>query len=261
VGSGHVSVSADDSKQHRVVIVTGGARGIGRAIAERFHRDSAQVVVLDVDPVEYVADDHLRGLICDVSDSAAVDHAVAETVAMFGRLDVMVCNAGIGGGAPVAELSDAMFRHIVDVNLFGVFACCRAAARVMIPQNSGVIVTVGSVFGQDPPAGSAAYGAAKAGVAALTKSLARELGPHGIRVNCVSPGHIETDLYSAALERRANALGISVDEASDRERAPIPLGMFGSPDHVARVVAFLASDDGAYVTGQRINVDGGLQPI
>lgn len=250
-----------DSDQRRVVIVTGGARGIGRAIAERFHRDGEQVVILDVDPVDIASDDRIIGLTCDVSDSAAVDRAVDETIARFGRLDVMVCNAGIGGGAPVAQLSDALFNRILAVNLFGVFACCRAAARVMQGRKSGVIVTVGSIFGQDPPAGSAAYGAAKAGVTALTKSLARELGPLGIRVNCVSPGHIETELYAAALERRAAAHGISLDEAIQREREPIPLGSFGSPEAVARVVAFLASDEAAYVTGQRLNVDGGIQPF
>ena len=247
--------------ESQVVIVTGGARGIGAAIARRFVGQGAHVVMADIDPaVTELSNESVNGVRCDVSDTAAVDAMVANVVKQHGRLDVMVCNAGIGGGAPIVDLDDALFRRIFDVNLFGVFTCCRAAARVMIPQNSGVIVTVGSVFGQDPPAGSAAYGAAKAGVAALTKSLARELGPFGIRVNCVSPGHIDTELYSAALERRADALGISVDEAVARERAPIPLGAFGSPDHVARVVAFLASDDGAYVTGQRINVDGGLQP-
>jgi NAD(P)-dependent dehydrogenase (short-subunit alcohol dehydrogenase family) len=250
-----------EASDSRVVIVTGAARGIGRAIAERFHRDGAVVVALDVDPVPATDDGRLTGIACDVSDSYAVDRAVSDIVDRLGRLDVMVCNAGIGGGAPVAELGDELFRRIIDVNLFGVFACCRAAARAMIPRRSGVIVTIGSVFGQDPPAGSAAYGAAKAGVAALTKSLARELGPHGIRVNCVSPGHIETEMYATALKRRAAASGITLEEATSRERDPIPLGHFGTPADVAKVVAFLASDDGAYVTGQRINVDGGLQPL
>jgi NAD(P)-dependent dehydrogenase (short-subunit alcohol dehydrogenase family) len=245
----------------RVVIVTGASRGIGRAISERFHRDGAIVVGLDVEPVAAADDGQLTGVLCDVSNSAAVDQAVTDVIRQHERLDVVVCNAGIGGGAPVAELSDDLFRHIIDVNLFGVFTCCRAAARAMVPRRSGVIVTIGSVFGQDPPAGSAAYGAAKAGVAALTKSLARELGPHGIRVNCVSPGHIETEMYATALKRRAAANGITLEEATNRERDPVPFGRFGTPDDVANVVAFLASDDGAYVTGQRINVDGGLQPL
>ena len=185
---------------------------------------------------------------------------VGGVIERYGRLDVMVCNAGIGGGAPVVELDDETFRRILDVNLFGTFVCSRAAARVMVARKSGSIITVGSIFGQDPPGGTSAYGASKAGVAAFTQSLAWEMGPLGVRVNCVSPGHIETDMYASALRRRAALHGITVDEATERERAPIPLGRFGTPDDVAEVVAYLASDAAAYVTGQRINVDGGIQP-
>jgi NAD(P)-dependent dehydrogenase (short-subunit alcohol dehydrogenase family) len=251
----------DGAADPRVVVVTGGARGIGKAIAERFLRDGAQVTVLDVDPAPWATGDRISAATCDVSDFAAVDRAVGDVVSRHGRLDVMVCNAGVGGGAPVAEIDEGLFRRIIEVNLVGVLSCCRAASRVMIPQRSGAIVTIGSIFGQDPPPGSAAYGAAKAGVAALTKSLARELAPHGVRVNCVSPGHIETEMYAAALARRAAAHGISVGEATEREREVIPLGYFGTPGDVAGVVSFLASDDAAYITGQRINVDGGIQPV
>ena len=248
--------------ESQIVIVTGGARGIGLAVARHFAEVGAAVTVADIDPAvaNLAGDTGLTGVVCDVSDSTAVDTMVEDVMRPYGRLDVMVCNAGIGGGAPIADLGDELFRRIVDVNLFGVFACCRAAARAMIPQRSGSIVTIGSVFGQDPPSGSAAYGAAKAGVVALTQSLARELGPAGIRVNCVSPGHIETEMYASALRRRAAAKGVTLDEAVEAERAPVPLGRFGGPDDVARVVAFLASDAAAYITGQRINVDGGLQP-
>jgi NAD(P)-dependent dehydrogenase (short-subunit alcohol dehydrogenase family) len=247
-----------DSRQ--VVIVTGGARGIGLAIARRFRDDGAAVTSVDSDPVEG-GEPGIEQVRCDVSDSAAVDSAVQSVVDRHGQLDVMVANAGIGGGGPIAELSDDLVRRVIDVNLFGVVACCRAAAWAMIPRRRGAIVTVGSVFGQDPPAGSAVYGATKAGVAALTKSLARELGLHGIRVNCVSPGHIETDLYARALQRRAEEKGVTLEEAVERERDPIPMGRFGTPDDVAAVVTFLCSDAAAYVTGQRINVDGGLQPL
>lgn len=248
----------------QVVFVTGAARGIGWATARRFAELGATVIAFDVDAGvlshEGAIKGRVRARVGDVSDSTAVDTSVAATVDEFGRLDVMVANAGIGGGAPVVDLSDEQFRQILDVNLFGVFAASRAAARVMIPRRSGAIVTLGSIFGQDPPAGTAAYAASKSGIAAFTVSLSRELGPHGITVNCVSPGHIETDMYAAALQRRASLRGVSLEEITQRELEPIALGRFGSPEDVARVITFLASPEAAYVTGQRINVDGGIQP-
>ena len=128
-------------------------------------------------------------------------------------------------------------------------------------EKSGVIVTTGSVFGRDTPAGSGAYGAAKAGVMALTHALARELATDGVRVNCVSPGHMGTELYWAALQRRANASGRAYEEMVAAELGQVPMGRFGTGDDVAGLVAFLASDDAAYLTGQTINIDGGLQPI
>jgi NAD(P)-dependent dehydrogenase (short-subunit alcohol dehydrogenase family) len=182
-------------------------------------------------------------------------------VAEHGRLDVMVANAGIGGGAPIADLSDELYRRIMAVNLDGVFFSCRAAARAMRLEKSGVIVTTGSVFGRDTPAGSGAYGAAKAGVMAMTHALARELAGSGVRVNCVSPGHMGTELYWNALQRRAIASGRGYKEMVAAELAQVPMGRFGTGEDVAGLVAFLASDDAAYLTGQTINIDGGLQPI
>jgi meso-butanediol dehydrogenase/(S,S)-butanediol dehydrogenase/diacetyl reductase len=195
-----------------------------------------------------------------VCGPVVVDQVVATAVERFGRLDLMVANAGIGGGAPIAELSDDVWRRILAVNLDGTFHCCRAAARVMIPQGSGVILTVGSIFGRDTPAGSAAYGAAKAGVMALTQALARELGLHGIRVNCVSPGNMATEMHWNALRRRAERSGTPFDAAVAQVRAAIPLGRHGEPEDIAGLVSFLASADAAYITGQTINVDGGFQP-
>jgi NAD(P)-dependent dehydrogenase (short-subunit alcohol dehydrogenase family) len=158
------------------------------------------------------------------------------------------------------ETTDEAFRRIIAVNLEGVFFCCRAAARAMLPRRSGAIVTVGSIFGRDTPARSGAYGAAKTGVVALIQALARELGPAGIRVNCVSPGHMATDMHRAALERRAAAEGRPVDAVRDEVRASVPLQRHGLPDDVAGLVSFLASSNAAYITGQTINVDGGYQP-
>ncbi|MER3485470.1 MAG: hypothetical protein C4345_05340 [Chloroflexota bacterium] len=199
------------------------------------------------------------GVPCDVSTPGAIDGVIRQMVERHGGLDVAVANAGIGGRAPVVEMSDEQFRRILAVNLEGVFFTCRAAARVMLGQRSGVIVTVSSVFGRDTPAGSGAYGASKAGVIALTQALARELAPAGIRVNCVSPGHMATDLYWAALQRRAAMMGQTFEEAKEAERSSVPLGRLGTAADVAGLVAFLGSDDAAYITGQTINVDGGLQ--
>ena len=248
----------------QVAIVTGAARGLGLGIAHRLVADGAHVVLADVDPgvreeAAWIGD-RASAELCDVADSAAVDGLVAGVVERHDRLDVMVANAGIGGGVPIVEMTDEAFRRIVAVDLESVFFCCRAAARVMLRRRSGVIVTIGSIFGRDTPARSGAYGAAKAGVVALTQALARELGPAGIRVNCVSPGNMATDMHWAALERRAAIEGRPVESVRDEVRAAIPLGRHGTPEEVAALVGFLASADAAYITGQTINVDGGFQP-
>jgi sorbitol-6-phosphate 2-dehydrogenase len=249
----------------RVAIVTGAARGLGLDIARRLLRDGMAVFIADVD--ERVSDAAARlgsgafATICDVRDVGQVDSLVQTAVTLLGRLDLFVANAGVGGGGPIAEMSDEAYRQIVSVNLDGAFFSCRAAARAMIPARAGSIVTIGSIFGRDTPAGAGVYGTTKAGVIALTHALARELGPYGIRVNCVSPGNMATEMHWTALRRRSAAAGLPFEQVVEEVRAGIPLGRHGTGADVAAVVSFLASDDASYVTGQTINVDGGYQPI
>ena len=171
-----------------IALVTGAATGLGFAIARAF------------------------AVACDVRDPGQVESLVQTTVTRLGRLDLFVANAGVGGGGTIAETSDEAYRQIVGVNLDGAFYSCRAAARAMIPARAGSIVTVGSIFGRDTPAGAGVYGATKAGVIALTHALARELGPYGIRVNCVSPGNMATELHWTALRRRSAAAGLPFEQ-------------------------------------------------
>lgn len=250
----------------QVAIVTGAAQGLGLGIATRLAAEGARVLLADVSESVHTAaagigtGPQVTARVCNVADSAAVDRLVAAAVAQHGQLDIMVANAGIGGGGAIVEMTDEAFQRIVAVNLEGSFYCCRAAARVMIPRQRGCIVTVGSIFGRDTPAGAAAYGASKAGVTALTQAAARELGLHGIRVNCVSPGNMDTEMHWVALQRRADASGDSFEHLRDTVRAGVPLGRHGTAAEIAAAVAFLVSPDAAYITGQTINVDGGFQP-
>jgi len=256
---------AQDLPPTRVAIVTGAARGLGLDIARRLLHDGMAVILADVDALVSDAAAQLGSraiaAVCDVRDSGQVDSLVQTTVTQLGRLDLFVANAGVGGGGPIAEMGDDAYRQIVGVNLDGAFFSCRAAARVMIPARAGSIVTVGSIFGRDTPAGAGVYGATKAGVMALTHALARELGPYGIRVNCISPGNMATEMHWAALRRRGAVAGLPFERVVEEVRASIPLGRHGTGDDVGAVVSFLASDEAAYITGQTINVDGGYQPI
>ncbi len=256
-------MTASTKLSNQVALVTGAAQGLGLGVARRLAADGARVVLADRSAAVLTVAGELAGAsgrICGVADSGAVDRLVAAIVADLGRLDILVANAGIGGGGPLADMADDAFRRIVAVNLEGTFHCCRAAARAMLPRASGVIVTVGSIFGRDTPAGAGAYGATKAGVVALTQALARELGPHGIRVNCISPGNMATDLHWAALRRRAAREERPFEALRDETRRAIPLGRHGTPEDIGAAVSFLASPDAAYITGQTINVDGGFQP-
>ena len=278
--SGRSKVSAA-----RVAVVTGAARrgAIGRAIAERLLRDGCAVVISDLArPMETHPDyhgahgtldaavgelraagfDRVAGCPCDVRVSAEVDALVGFTCEQFGRIDVMVNNAGIAIGlAPVVELSDEDWQVNIDVMATGVFYGARAAARQMIAQGrGGRIITVSSQAGKLGVPLLAAYSAAKFAAIGLTQVLAHELGPHGITVNAVCPGTVLTpllDVPGGIFDVYPRAAGITREQYEQRVLRTIPLRRFETPEDVAEAVGFLASDAAAYITGEALNVSGG----
>lgn len=250
-------------------IITGAARGLGAAIAERLARDGAHVVLLDVNPDVAAVAEKLTGhrpgqaavgLVADVADESACAAAVGHAVRAVGGVDVLVNCAGIGGtDTDVVGTGLTEFRRVLDVNLTGTFLMCRAVATVMIGQGSGgVIVNVGSVFGQQGVARGAGYCASKAGIALLTQSLALELAPHQIRANTIAPGNMATEMHWDHLRSHAALSGTTFDETVEMVRAGIPLGRHGTGGDIAGVVAWLVSPDAGYVTGQTIGVNGGI---
>lgn len=272
--------------QRRVALVTGAGRagGIGRAIAERLLADGFAVVVSDLGArmpenpdyevpsgteLDRTVDElgelgPVTGVRCDVRDEAEVDAMVAAVVAEHGRLDVLVNNAGVGGGlGEVVDMSLADWQLNLDVMATGVFLCSRAAARHFVERGEGGrIITIASQAGKSGMPLLAAYSAAKFAAVGFTQSLAHELGPHGITVNAVCPGTIDTpllDLPGGLMEVYARRFGMDKERYRSRVTKAIPLGRFGQPDEIASCVSWLASEDASFVTGAAINVTGGQE--
>jgi meso-butanediol dehydrogenase/(S,S)-butanediol dehydrogenase/diacetyl reductase len=249
----------------KVALVTGGARGIGYAIAERFADEGALValVSLHADSANRAAAEIGRGAVAiaaDVADESAMARAVQQTVDAFGRLDVMVNNAGVVAIEPLVETSVETWDRILAVNLRGVFLGCREAARQLIAQGEGGrIINGSSGAGRRGSAGVGAYAASKFGVIGLTQSLADELAPYGITVNAYCPGHVtSTPMWDEIDAASAARTGEELGAAKRAAEAQPSLRRAGRPEEIAAAVAYLASDEAGYVTGESLLVDGGL---
>jgi 3-oxoacyl-[acyl-carrier protein] reductase len=235
----------------RKAAITGGARGIGYAIAERLTRSGARVAIWDRDAATAEsAAKTLEGAIAigvDVTDAAAVQRAAEASEQRLGGLDILVTSAAITGpNATVAEYPVDAWRDVIEIDLNGVFLCCRAVVPLMQKRNYGRIVNIASIAGKEGNPNAAAYSAAKAGVISLTKSLGKELATTGIRVNCVTPAAVRTEMFSQMSESHINYM-----------LSKIPMGRFGQVEEIASLVAWLTTEDCSFSTGAVFDVSGG----
>ena len=254
----------------KIAVVTGAAQGLGFAFAEQLAGRGATVIMADIQAEQArTRSEELRAKALqvqaahlDVTDSAGVTTLFDQLVEKCGHLDILVNSAGLGQTVtPTVELSDGEWQRVLDVTLTGTFYCCRAAGAIMERQESGSIVNIASINGQNPAALVAAYNVAKAGVISLTRTLALELAAYGVRVNAISPGPVYTAFNQAVMAQRSQSLGISEVEMIERVRTAIPLGRWGEPMDIAQGVAFLCSPAASWITGEILRVSGGMEGV
>ncbi len=249
----------------RKALVTGAGTGIGRAITRALARDGASVAVTDIDPAaaEAVASGigiAAFGAVLDVTDAGATEAVLAEAARRMGGLDILCANAGISSMRLVRDLDEAEWDRNMAVNAKGVFLSNRAAVRRWIGDGTrGVIVNTASMAGKIGAPWLAHYSASKFAVVGFTQALAREVAPHGIRVNCVCPGFVRTSMQERELDWEASLRGMSIDAVRDDYVAQTPLGRLEEPEDVADAVAFLAGDAARFITGEALNVTGGAR--
>jgi 3-oxoacyl-[acyl-carrier protein] reductase len=242
----------------KVAIVTGASRGIGEAIAKQLSSCGAKIILIARNSDQLVAVKETiisnggiaESFAGDVSNLNSISEIVTNTIDKWGRIDILVNNAGIARDNIIMRMKEDDWDSVMNINLKGCFNGIKSVARPMIKNKAGRIINITSVIGQIGNAGQSNYAASKAGIMGLTKSMAKELGSRNITVNAVAPGYITTDM--------TNELN---DEVKEQLKSSIPLGRLGTPDDVANLVCFLASDEAGYITGQTFNVDGGMVMI
>jgi NAD(P)-dependent dehydrogenase (short-subunit alcohol dehydrogenase family) len=250
----------------QVVIVTGAASGIGRACALRFAQEGANVACLDVcdDRNEAVAAEcralgvGALALHCNVADPEDVRSAVDSVMAEWARVDALVMSAGLYSGAPLADVPLPQWQHLIDVNLTGTFLCNQAVAPILMRQRSGSIINISSMAGKTSWPATAEYSASKTGVIGLTRSVAMELAPYGVTANAVCPGNTLTDMVRHVATMIGGRQGTEPNDWLNMRANDCPMKRLADPCEIAGVAAFLASQDSRYITGQAIEVDGGM---
>ena len=253
--------------QDKIALITGGGRGIGRAIATAFAREGAQVAVAarSQDQVEQVAREladqfstNALAVVCDVSDVQSVERMLAKVTEHFGRgPDIMVNNAGIAESAPITRTDDELWHRLLAINLSGTFYCMRAALPPMIERGWGRVINIASIAGKTGAPYIAAYSASKHGVLGLTRSAALEVAAKGITINAICPGYVDTEMTTRGIENIAKKTRLSAAEAMESIKKMSPQNRIIEPEEVAALALLLASEEGCGINGQAINVDGG----